>query len=94
MDTSIKPDHRKVNKLSPNDLESQMNDVKNVREISKKTKRQKSKLEPYRSEIIFYKEAGFSLSEIRDWPRRYQRTQVNRSTISRKLEEWNSHGKT
>jgi len=86
--TSQKPDRRSIETIDVDELKIQLDDVKRVRNVSRKAVYTHSKLDPYRKEIEGLIAQGASQSETRDWLRRYRRIRVDKSTISRSLKRW------
>ena len=86
--TSQRPDHRQVVSLDAAKLAQQMNDVRQVRSLSKRKKRTSSKLDSHRAELLELRRLGASWSDLRVWLRRYPRIKVDRSTVIRRVTRW------
>lgn len=86
--TSQRPDQRRIAALDKAELICQLNDVKRVRKVSVKRKRNGSKLDPYRAELIALRKSGASWNDLRTWLRRYPRIKVDRSTVIRRVSLW------
>lgn len=86
--TSQRPDHRSVTAVSEDDLARQLNDVRRIRKVAKRRKRNGSKLDACRAELLELRRQGASWSDLQAWLRRYPRIKVDRSTVIRRVRVW------
>lgn len=56
--------------------------------IRRRMRSTRSRLDPFRAEIIELRRAGASLAEIQMWLRTKRRTKVHRMTIQRRIKKW------
>lgn len=77
--------------MSQRDIETQLREIQEQRELQRKRKkpRSSSKLENFRGEILQLKDMGASYEDIRTWLRKYKKVGAGRSTIWKKVKEWN-----
>jgi len=86
--SSLKPNAREVKPLNREELAVQLADVKRIKGLGRKHKFSQAKLDPFRAEILELNNQAASLSEIRDWLRRYRRVSVDKSTVFRSIRRW------
>ena len=81
-----------MSKLSRDKIETltrQIAEIRRKADDAKRRRRRKSKLDKYRDEILFMKDAGASLSEIRAWLKQ-KGSSAARSTVFDALKKWRS----
>lgn len=73
-------------------LLSQLTAYRAKHENLRNIKRSRSKLDPFRAEILALISHGASLSEIVGWLKDYRRCKVTISTVRRRLSFWQKEG--
>ncbi len=75
-------------KYPQGELSQQLNEIREQRQLVRKRRYSRSRLDRYRAEIEALAEQGASWQEIALWLRQYKRTKVDRTTVGRRLKVW------
>ncbi len=75
-------------KYGTGDLSQQLNEIREQRQLTRRRRYARSRLDRYRAEIEALAEQGASWQEIALWLRKYKRTKVDRTTVGRRLKVW------
>ena len=73
-------------------LHSQLQAYRAKQETLRNQRHSRSKLDPFRAEILALTSHGASLSEIVGWLKDYRRCKVTAGTVSRRLSFWQQEG--
>lgn len=77
-----------VAELENEELHVQLGVIRQDRMIRRRMRSTRSRLDPFRAEIMELRRAGASLAEIQMWLRTKRRTKVHRMTIQRRIKKW------
>lgn len=69
-------------------LAAELEAVRGLREVARRRRGQRSRLDRYRAEIESLASAGASSYEIALWLRKFKRTRVHPTTVWRALRRW------
>ncbi len=75
-------------KYPQSELSQQLHEIREQRQLARKRRYSRSRLDRYRAEIEALAEQGASWQEIALWLRQYKRTKVDRTTVGRRLKHW------
>ena len=75
-------------KYPQGELSNQLNAIREQRQLVRRRRYSRSRLDRYRAEIEALAEQGASWQEIALWLRTYKRTKVDRTTVGRRLKVW------
>ena len=74
--------------MSRKELVTQLESVREMRQIGRRKPYKRSRLERHRAEIACLVEEGASWRDIALWLRRYKRIKVHPTTVGRAITKW------
>ena len=74
--------------MDTNELNQQLQEVRRLREVARRKRFGKSRLNRYRAQIELLRNRGASLRDIAIWLRRFKRVKVHPSTVGRAIARW------
>ena len=69
-------------------LAAELEAIRGLRQVARRRRRQRSRLDRYRAEIESLASAGASSYDIALWLRKFKRTRVHPTTVWRALRRW------
>ena len=69
-------------------LAAELEAIRGLRQVARRLRRQRSRLDRYRAEIESLARAGASSYDIALWLRKFKRTRVHPTTVWRALRRW------
>lgn len=69
-------------------LENQLNEVKRIRELSKRKKNKRSRLDKFRTELVELRLLGASWKDLQVWLQTFKRIKMSISGIRSALTKW------
>jgi len=79
--------------MASDEVKAQLAAVRKARRIARRRRRERSRLDRHRAEIVALAEAGASTYDIALWLRQFKRTRVHPTTVWRALRRWRDPGR-